>query len=207
MTSWPFEEWSSKERTIRRIRNGMTDQGIRWAVMGQSGYTAGINGYAQIPWEGHPWTGCEDYDELDVQCHGGLTYGPHPSFDFAQSVDALVDATADTDHPFTTDVDTSKLSGNPAVTFADCGGWIGFDTQHAWDVWSDEELAVVGLERLRIKGMEWPIPSITDRHSIVWTLDAVVSEATLVAHQIYIHALVERANRKEHDGESRETQA
>lgn len=195
MRYWPFEEWSSKERTIKRIRNGMTDQGIRWAVMGQSGYTAGINGYAQIPWEGHPWTGCEDYDELDVQCHGGLTYGPKPEFDMAKMVREVNDATAGTDHPM--NLPEREIEIRPATAFADCGGWIGFDTQHAWDVWTDEELARVGLERKRIKGLEWPIQSITDRHSVVWTLELIVAEAELLAHQIYIHALVERANRKD----------
>ena len=203
MRYWPFEEYSNRERSLKRIRNGMTDSGIRWAVMGQSGYTPGCNGYAQIPWEGHPWTGIENYDEMDVEVHGGLTYGPHPSFDFGQSVEDLMDATAGTDHPFVTDVDTSTLSAHPAVTFADVGGWVGFDTLHAWDVWPDEELARIGLERKTLGGM-FPLPS--GPHDIFWTLDMVMSQVHLLANQIAIKGLVTKANRKV-PGEDRETQA
>ena len=182
MRYWPFEEFSTPERSLKRIRNGMTDLGIRWAVMGASGYIAGINGYSQIPWEGHPWTGCDDYDKLDVSVHGGLTYGPKPEFDFGARAEELYEMTKDTDHPLPKPPE--GLSAHPAKEFADVGGWVGFDTQHAHDVWTDEELAVVGLERKRLPGLEWPIGSITERYSIVWTLEMVISQALSLANQI-----------------------
>lgn len=52
------------------IQSGVED-GITWAVCRAPLYGA-ANGYAQIP-EDHPWHGL-DYDEIDVDVHGGLTF-------------------------------------------------------------------------------------------------------------------------------------
>lgn len=48
------------------------EAGIVWATCNAPLYGA-VNGYVQIP-DGHPWAGL-DYDEIDVEVHGGLTYG------------------------------------------------------------------------------------------------------------------------------------
>ena len=47
------------------------ENGIRWATCEAPLYGA-INGYVQLP-DGHPWRGL-DYDNIDVEVHGGLTY-------------------------------------------------------------------------------------------------------------------------------------
>ena len=47
------------------------ENGIGWAICGNP--IGGINGYATVP-AGHPWTG-KNYDDIDVDIHGGLTFG------------------------------------------------------------------------------------------------------------------------------------
>lgn len=53
------------------LETGRVD-GINWATVEAPVYDA-VNGYVQIP-QGHPWFGL-DYDDIDVEVHGGLTYG------------------------------------------------------------------------------------------------------------------------------------
>lgn len=52
--------------------DGGTEHGITWATCRAPIYGA-VNGYAKIP-AGHPWHG-RNYDDIDVEIHGGLTYG------------------------------------------------------------------------------------------------------------------------------------
>lgn len=185
MRYWPYEESSTpgrkSTRRVKRMCNG-TVNGVRWAVMGVSSVISGCNGYAQIPWEGHPWTGCTNYHDLDVTVHGGLTYGPLPEFDLRASTRDLIDATADTEDPFVFPA-ADMLPTMPETTFADVGGWIGFDTSHGSDRWTDEELARIGLERDRVDGFEWPLSSLP-YDVMTWTLDMVVAVAQGLADQI-----------------------
>ncbi|SLF32685.1 Uncharacterised protein [Mycobacteroides abscessus subsp. bolletii] len=53
------------------IETGQVD-GIEWATVEAPLYGA-VNGYVRVP-EGHPWFGL-DYEAIDVEVHGGLTYG------------------------------------------------------------------------------------------------------------------------------------
>src|SRR6478752_4421352 len=48
------------------------EEGIIWAIMMGP---RGVNGYACIPLEGHPWVTSDCYDDIEVSVHGGLTYG------------------------------------------------------------------------------------------------------------------------------------
>ncbi|QFP97013.1 hypothetical protein SEA_SUERTE_42 [Gordonia phage Suerte] len=48
------------------------ENGVRWVTCVAPIYGA-VNGYVLLP-EGHPWRGL-DYDQIDVEVHGGLTYG------------------------------------------------------------------------------------------------------------------------------------
>ncbi|UIU47031.1 hypothetical protein [Microcystis phage MinS1] len=48
-----------------------TEQGIDWAICQAPLYGA-INGYVRVP-DDHPWAG-KGYDDIDVDCPGGLTY-------------------------------------------------------------------------------------------------------------------------------------
>lgn len=47
------------------------EDGIEWATANAPLYGA-INGYVKVP-EDHPWHGL-DYDDIDVEINGGLTY-------------------------------------------------------------------------------------------------------------------------------------
>ncbi|MCA2275472.1 hypothetical protein JF780_05635 [Mycobacterium intracellulare] len=58
-------------RTMKLIDRGI-EAGIPWVTCRAPIYGA-ANGYVKIP-EGHHWHGL-DYNEIDVQAHGGLTYG------------------------------------------------------------------------------------------------------------------------------------
>lgn len=51
--------------------DGGIEDGITWATCKAPMYGA-VNGYVQVP-QGHPWHGL-DYDEIDVEAHGGLTF-------------------------------------------------------------------------------------------------------------------------------------
>lgn len=167
---WPFTERMP-------LRIGEVDH-IAWAIAeGGPDTNPTINGYARIPWEGHPWSGCTDYDTLEVRVHGGLTYGPHPPKDMQALVESLEAATAGTDHPFTFSGRT--LPTYPGVTFKECGGWIGFDTGHAGDYWSDEELALWNIRAA--PGYRLPAIFEPGRH---WTGRAVIAEARRLAAQI-----------------------
>src|SRR6185295_14871422 len=41
-------------------------------IIRRSGFTGNLCGYVGVP-EGHPWFG-KDYNEIDAEVHGGLTY-------------------------------------------------------------------------------------------------------------------------------------
>lgn len=159
--------------------------GIPWAIAeGGPEIAPIINGYARIPWEGHPWTGCTDYEELPVEVHGGLTYGPTPERDLQKTIDELENITTGTDHPFRSNLD-HDIAVRPAVTFADVGGWIGFDTAHAWDYWSEEELARYGVkENLSLPASYRALFRTPRKDSIYWTGQKVMAEARKLAMQI-----------------------
>lgn len=64
------------------------------------------------------------------------------------------------------------------LTYGNNDGWIGFDTAHAWDIWSDEALAEIGGEnryRMSFGRDDWDID---------WTLARVVAEAESLAAQV-----------------------
>jgi len=175
-TGWP-------PRFYRPLRWG-TVRGVDWAI--QKGGVRGmrtINGYARIPWEGHPWSGITSYSEIEdqVAVHGGLTYGPKPEFDldeFARAANDLIEGLGSKRMEVELEHEHRVL---PATTFRDTGGWIGFDTGHAWDAWSVQELARWGIEQERI-GID--IPVVVDEHTIWWTGERVIGQAKLLAVQI-----------------------
>ncbi|MGW8936016.1 hypothetical protein [Gordonia terrae] len=51
--------------------NGGVESGIVWATCQAPCYGA-VNGYVKVP-DGHPWYGL-DYEMIDVEVHGGLTF-------------------------------------------------------------------------------------------------------------------------------------
>jgi hypothetical protein len=56
---------------LMTAREHGVENGVQWATVNAPFY-GGVNGYARIP-EGHPWSGL-DYDEIDVEAPGGLTF-------------------------------------------------------------------------------------------------------------------------------------
>lgn len=53
------------------------ENGIEWAIMRAPLYGA-VNGYARLP-AGHPWQRLDlQMGAVDVDVHGGITYGPDP---------------------------------------------------------------------------------------------------------------------------------
>ena len=157
LIGWPFTD---------RLPLGIGEvDGIAWAIThNNNSHMPHVNGYARIPWEGHPWSGLESYDDIQeaIDVHGGLTFGPSREF------------TMETLGPAYT---------RPAVTFRMVGGWIGFDTAHAWDYWSDDALAEVYVTREPLPdGSYLGLP--LDSHALNWTSVKVATEAMSLARQI-----------------------
>lgn len=136
------------------------ENGIPWAIA-QNGndYMPALCGYAQIPAEGHPLSTADELATIDnaVRAPGGITWGPTQPFEL---------------HP-----------GHvlPGRTLVECGGWVGFDTGHAWDYWDDLELARVGVKRIPFPDGYVPdaMPQAT-----YWTVDAIRDSAKILASQI-----------------------
>lgn len=83
--------------------------GIECAVLRHPHYEA-FTGYVRVP-EDHPWRAHTEHDEIPAAVHGGLTFGPRPALG-----------------------EPGDPRYTPEVTWADCEGWIGFDTIHGWDI-------------------------------------------------------------------------
>lgn len=128
------------------LRSGLED-GVEWKLLlAPLGNSA--NGYVRLP-AGHPWTALGDYFEIPADVHGGLTYGPEPERDL---------------RPF-----LSRVSPPHATA------WIGFDTAHLGDWWSDSELSAIGGT---------PRPELRFSAEREWTLDALERETRALAAQV-----------------------
>lgn len=116
---------------LEPLRQGV-ESGIHWKILFGPNQSF-VNGYVQVP-DNHPFYGL-DYEDIDVNIHGGLTYAEE--------------------------------------------GWIGFDTAHAFDIWTDEELSKYG-------GINTHEPFIEDKnpHVVIWTFDALEEETKKLARQV-----------------------
>lgn len=177
LIGWPFDR--------QPLQHGVIE-GIPWAICtGPMPQIPSINGYAQIPAEGHPWCAIEDINDIDplVDCPGGLTFGPMNAIDLAAVVDQMPPELM----PPELREDARKIEPRPAKPMAESGGWIGFDTGHAFDVWTDEALADAGITREpwpgRLDGLmsRRRLPDPYDTH---WTLERVARAAKSLANQI-----------------------
>jgi len=84
---WPFTDHLP-------LKIGEVD-GIAWAIAANDNdYAPCVNGYARIPWEGHPWSGLEAYDDIqdDIDVHGGLTYGPSRKLEWGKMAHELAES-------------------------------------------------------------------------------------------------------------------
>lgn len=135
LIGWPF-------KGIRPISHGVVD-GIAWATApGWRGNS--INGYAQIPAE-HPWADTTDTEQLPVEVHGGLSFGPreHRVFDFSELAELAVKVGS---VPVPESLRNAEPFETTEVTLASIGGWVGFDTAHAGDRWEVSTLRAHGLD-------------------------------------------------------------
>lgn len=95
--------------------------------------------------------------------------GPHKSF-----MNGYVQLP--TNHPYySRHYDEIPAWAPGGLTFSK-SGVIGFDTGHAFDVWTDEELQKYGGASILA-----PLPS---EHNIYWTLDMVIQETKQLANQL-----------------------
>lgn len=103
---WPRGEWDDEPDKAHWI-NGEVNLDCL-IVRGPSG---ALCGYVGVP-EGHP---CfqKDYDSIDVDCHGGLTFA---------------DLCREADDPGRHICHEKECAANDKVW------WLGFDCAHAWDV-------------------------------------------------------------------------
>ena len=83
-------------------------------------------------------------------------------------------------HPFYNedyyDINSSgAISVHGGLTYSE-DGWIGFDTMHAYDYWSPEELLSVG-------GTTYPREYFSDKRDI-WTIERLTKETKSLARQV-----------------------
>lgn len=104
-------------------------------------------GYVRVP-EDHPWwVMFKDYNDLPVEVHGGITFGPeHRIFD-PDMYDWM--RSAGMPPEMIESLANSSLSKDRFVPWEQQGGWIGFDTHHAHDdgLWM-AEMVVAEVEQL-----------------------------------------------------------
>lgn len=145
--------------------------GIRCAIA--LGYAA-WNGYVQLP-RGHRWR-LLDVGEVPADAHGGLTFGQRRAI--------VVDG----------------VERAPQVTPEQTGGWVGFDTTHAWDYWPTEELPELTGEAALTRRMLNDLTSgMRYGYRVTWSLARLRFEVEALAEQVAAVPLerpIERARRQ-----------
>jgi hypothetical protein len=121
-----------------------------------------LNGYVRMPTD-HPHFNTP-YGDIPVTVHGGLTYG--------------------VDH--VRDYSIIGADYQPRTTERSLG-WVGFDTAHAWDSWSDEELALGGYKTSpqedMLKELLTTLRGSTDPR-FDWTVQKLMDEVNSLAEQL-----------------------
>lgn len=154
-----------------------TCEGILCAIA--KGMSA-LNGYVCLPRE-HPWYGVP-YDDVPVDVHGGLTFGP----DRPGMAEGFKQAATNVGW-------TGRLPEINENTIDRTLGWIGFDTAHGMDYWPEEELAKAGAELTPgERYIREEIIGINRKHGladlyggeVIWTVDAMVEEVNNLARQV-----------------------
>lgn len=81
-----------------------------------------------------------------------------------------------TNHPYySRDYDNIPAQAPGGLTFSN-NGVVGFDTGHAFDVWTNEELQKYGGKTA--------FTHTESEHNIYWTLDMVIEETKQLANQL-----------------------
>ena len=71
----------------------------------------------------------------------------------------------------------------------DSEGWIGFDTNHAWDVWTQEEFESFGLHWSTHNQTVFKIVPEYHDDFVAWTVDRLREETVYLAYQVSIMPL------------------
>lgn len=150
-----------------------------WHCAIAMGYTS-INGYVRVPASSplrrYVGTSEIELDDLEINIHGGLTYGP-----------VLIEAFKIPE----TDRELPRLE----KTWADTQGWVGFDTGHYCDVWDLNELVFDSPEQMRAAECMAEIGSLNrDGFAVHWTTQKVIEETELLCSQLQAaeHIISER---------------
>lgn len=158
------EDWPFEREPLRR----WTTDGIDCAITATANpSTASLNGYVRLPFD-HLWR-TMPYDDIPVDVHGGLTFGNRPAMEGSLFPSLAVAETDD-----------------------DTCGWIGFDTGHAFDVWTRAALKEAGVKIARETEEYW---AILKQHgldpfepptgyAVYWSMDMLVREVENLAHQV-----------------------
>jgi hypothetical protein len=147
--------------------------GVVWATARGRAY--GINGYALIPAEGHPWS--RDFPN-DINQEKESAESRERSHDFMERVrqgrslnDAVIDVYSglpDRDYL------DNYLNAHGGISWY-VHPWVGFDTGHAGDIWEREWDKRDFCANEREYRQSW---------SINWTPEKVVEEAKKLARQV-----------------------
>jgi hypothetical protein len=170
---WPFEGHPPLDIGV--------EEGVVWAVV--KGGFCGVNGYAMIPPEGHPWSvqfpdGASSDRDADHamkslrELHTMMKAGVSPE-------KAMAELGGRTDGHIHGDMDRF-LDVHGGVTYYQFP-WIGFDTAHGFDIWEGE----YENKADRYLSEKYGIPGLHDsKYGIHWTLEKVKDEAKKLARQI-----------------------
>lgn len=141
-----------------------------------------LNGYVRVP-DSSVLRKFDSYDDIDVDVHGGLTYGPYNR------------------EPFT--IPATLLGGEEreipghVSTWEDCQGWVGFDTGHSCDYWEAEDLPwpddEEGAARKKFAKEFYDKNASFGATSFNWTVEKVIEETEWLCSQLQAaeYALIE----------------
>ena len=144
-------------------------RGYKWVVLSNTmGYRCG---YVAIP-RGHPWFE-RDYDDLPMQCHGGLTFGYKP----AKPAETF------TDLPGPKKELTLPAREERVTTDGD-DYWVGFDCAHAFDAADPALYFLDRVDPVVQKAFE-----AINKHGTIRTTEYVESECHSMIDQLILARL------------------
>ena len=159
------------------------EAGIVWAIVASPG--TGVNGYALVPAEGHPWSTGFPGDE-DMYVDRDRSRKNLRLFWEIQKRKGGGTAPEDMGRVFEEMAQTEGYEKMPSDNLDDYlvvhGGvtyyhhpWVGFDTGHAWDIWGPE---------YDPHGISARFASVDHKWDVHWTPELVAEEAKRLARQL-----------------------
>lgn len=132
-------------------------EGICCAIV--KNHAGSWNGYCCIP-EGHPWRAYTNHDDIPLDVHGGITFGPYhvPEMEFEM------------------DGEVRKFEAR-TTTWEDVQYWIGFDTIHGFDLYETAEGKILDIRSITRENLLGGMRS-------KWKKEEVIAETERMAAQI-----------------------